>query len=97
MGMMTCWCALAGTKACENCSRREEYIHNNDTPIPLTSIPIISIPYTPPISMEERRLQEIENAIKRLNERIDELEELTKWMKGGYSAVANSVLTSKEK
>lgn len=33
---------------------------------------IISIPYTP-VDMGEKRLQEIENAIKRLNERIDEI------------------------
>lgn len=92
MGMMACWCALAGTKACESCSRREEYIHNNST-----SIPMISIPYTPPISMEEKRFQEIENAIKRLNERIDELEELTKLMRVGFGVVTNFAQTSKEK
>ena len=33
---------------------------------------IISIPYTP-VNTGEKRLQEIENAIKRLNERIDEI------------------------
>ena len=33
----------------------------------------VAIPYTPPVDMGEKRLQEIENAIKRLNERIDEV------------------------
>ena len=34
--------------------------------------PVVAVPYTP-VDMGEKRLQEIENAIKRLNERIDEI------------------------
>lgn len=60
---MICCCALAGTRACENCNRYSEYIFKPD---------MIAIPYTP-VDMGEKRLQEIENAIKRLNERIDEI------------------------
>ena len=56
---MICCCALAGTRACENCNRYKEYIFNPN--------------YTYTVNMEEKRLQEIENAIKRLNERIDEI------------------------
>ena len=60
---MICCCALAGTRSCELCNRKPEYVHKSD---------IISIPYTP-VNTGEKRLQEIENAIKRLNERIDEI------------------------
>lgn len=60
---MICCCSLAGTRACENCGRRAEYVHRPY---------IISIPYTS-VDTREKRLQEIENAIKRLNERIDEI------------------------
>jgi hypothetical protein len=61
---MMCCCALAGTKACENCNNRPAYMFKPN---------VVSVPYTPPVDMEEKRFQEIENAIKRLNERIDEL------------------------
>lgn len=60
---MVCCCTLAGTRACENCLSKAEYVYKPN---------IIAIPYTP-VDMGEKRLQEIENAIKRLNERIDEL------------------------
>ena len=62
---MICCCALAGTKACENCNRKAEYV-----PEPLT---VVDIPYSRVVGTQETRLQEIENAIKRLNERIDEI------------------------
>lgn len=60
---MICCCALAGTRACENCPGNAEYMFKPST--------VVAIPYT--VDMEEKRLQEIENAIKRLNERIDEI------------------------
>lgn len=59
---MVCCCALAGTRACENCNRKADYVF----------APVVAVPYTP-VDMGEKRLQEIENAIKRLNERIDEI------------------------
>ena len=61
---MICCCSLAGTKACEHCNRKAEYMDKPN---------VISLPYTPVVDMREKRFQEIENAIKRLNERIDEL------------------------
>ena len=60
---MKCCCMLAGTKACENCNRGAGYVITPN---------IISIPYTQ-VDTGEKRLQEIENAIIRLNERIDEI------------------------
>ena len=60
---MICCCSLAGTRACEHCSRKAEYFSTQS---------VVAIPYTP-VDTGERRLQEIENAIKRLNERIDEI------------------------
>ena len=60
---MICCCSLAGTRACDHCGRKAEYVHKPN---------IIAIPYTH-VDMGEKRLQEIENAIKRLNERIDEI------------------------
>lgn len=60
---MICCCALAGTRACANCNFKAEYEYRPYT---------ISIPYTP-VDTGEKRLQEIENAIRRLNERIDEI------------------------
>ena len=60
---MMCCCALAGTSACEHCGRKPEYVYKPN---------VIAIPYTP-VDTGEKRLQEIENAIERLNERIDEL------------------------
>lgn len=72
---MICCCALAGTRACENCNRKAEYegeyVFKPNT---------INIPNTPYVVVDnsdifkEKRLQEIENAIKRLNGRIDEIE-----------------------
>lgn len=67
MRIMSCCCALAGTSACENCNRYKEYGFTWNEP------KIVSIPYTVVDDGSERRLQEIENAIKRLNERIDEV------------------------
>ena len=61
--MIYCCCSLSGTRACENCNRQPEYVYKP---------PIISLPYTY-VDKGEERLQEIENAIKRLNERIDEI------------------------
>ena len=69
---MICCCALAGTRACENCLRKAEYEYRPN---------VIAIPYTP-VDTGEKRFQEIENAIKRLNERIDEIIE-----KGGIKNV----------
>ena len=67
---MICCCALAGTSACEHCNRRAEYMPNIPN-IPFShSQGTITIPH---VNMEERRLQEIETAIKRLNKRIDEI------------------------
>lgn len=60
---MVCCCALAGTRACENCNRKAEYVFKPYT---------VAVPYTP-VDMGEKRLQKIENAIERLNERIDEI------------------------
>ena len=60
---MVCCCALAGTSACDHCISKAEYVFKQN---------VISIPYLP-VDTEEKRLQEIENAIKRLNERIDEI------------------------
>ena len=60
---MICCCALAGTRACEHCNRKAEYEFKPPT--------VVAVPYT--VDIGEKRLQEIENAIKRLNERIDEI------------------------
>ena len=60
---MICCCTLEGTRACEYCIRKAEYVFNPYT---------VAVPYTPVYTGEER-LQKIENAIKRLNERIDEI------------------------
>ena len=62
---MICCCALAGTRACENCNRKAEYVFEPPT--------VVAVPYTYTVDLGEKRLQEIENAIKRLNERIDEI------------------------
>lgn len=64
---MICCCSLAGTRACENCSNRPTYEFTPN---------VVAVPYT--VDKGEIRLQEIENAIKRLNERIDEILERNK-------------------
>ena len=63
---MICCCALAGTSACEHCNRKVKYENRFEF-----EPDIITIPYKE--VAEEKRFQEIENAIKRLNERIDEI------------------------
>lgn len=84
--MSICCCALAGTSACEHCSNKPYYDYKPN---------ITVFPYVGLYEQTERKLQEIENAIKKLNERIDKLVELTQWTRGGGGAVANSVQTPK--
>lgn len=62
---MICCCALAGTSACRNCNRRAEYYY-----------PQHYIDYEQKqinFIVGDSRIAELENAIKRLNERIDEI------------------------
>ena len=59
---MICCCALAGTTACKNCNRRAEFEY--------TQKYLEDRNYT--IGTEER-VMGLLNAIKRLNERVDEI------------------------
>ena len=72
---MICWCALSGTSACKSCSRMKEYYYDG--------YEIISMPYNKPyILKENKRISRLEEAVKRLNERIDELLREEKSLKG---------------
>lgn len=63
---MICWCILAGTSACEHCSHKAKYFPKQQE--------AISIPYMKYVQFpDDYKLQELENAIKRLNDRIDEI------------------------
>ena len=64
---MICCCTLAGTSACERCDNRYTGKNYNEYSA------VISVPYIKYKTMEQQELDEIKHAIKRLNDRIDEI------------------------
>lgn len=63
---MVCWCSLAGTTACKNCSRIYEFHYPEY---------VIDYSITNPIILQDNnsRIVALEHAIERLNEKIDKL------------------------